>query len=202
MALLLALNQPQVESEILHEPGLAGIVVPVPQADFQSGQYNASLRQVRTSGKELYCRVQAESISLISSQDAWKNLSNLQATLPFAKIVLPFQKQSLELVAKSAVHAWHWQIEGAKTAVQVLIALTSGAGAIWIQVGSLDGFHELEGDELCAQTRSIIDERSTGSFKPLVIASDIRDQDHTERTISYGCDRIVIDEALWLTCLP
>jgi hypothetical protein len=202
MALLLALNQPQVESEILHQSGLTGIVAPVPQADFLSGQFNASLRQVHTSGRELYCRAPAESISSMSSLDAWKNLCKLQATLPFAKIVLPFQKQSLELVEKSAAYGWNWQIEGAKTAAQVLIALTSGAGAIWIQVGSLDGFHELEGDELCSQARSIIDERSTGSRKPLVIASDIRDLDHTERTISYGCDRIVIDEALWSSCLP
>ncbi len=196
MALLLALTQPIIEPQVLSQPGLAGIVVPIPLADVQSGTVNASLHGVFQTGLELYCRLTAEHFATRTHQEMWAQLEQLQAQLPFAKVVLPFSSPSLKLVAQSSVYGWDWHLEGATTCTQVAMALTAHTGGIWTQVDVLDSFHELDGDELCSQVRSFIDDRYIQAKKPLVVASEIRDEDHVERTLVYGCDRIVVGETL------
>jgi hypothetical protein len=190
MALLLELPSSQIEPEQLHEPDVIGVVVPISSSDLTSGHFNASLLLVSLAGKELFCLVNRQNDTL-TTQERWAELVRLQSFVYHAKIVLPFSKQSLELVALAARYGWQWQIEGVSSLAQVARALTSGAQGIWIRLGSLDRSHELSGDELCAQVRGLIDERFVTN-RPLLVATDIVDQDHIERTLQYGCDRVVV----------
>lgn len=149
---------------------------------------------------ELYCHVARESVGAAATQDIWSLLERLQTHHWKARIILPYHPQSLELAARSVQYGWRWQIEGVKTLAAAAMVFASGAGGIWIQVGALDGFRELDGDELCSQVRSLVDEHAAASAqRPLVVATDLRDAAHVERTIQFGCDRIVVPESLWST---
>lgn len=197
MALLLALEQFQVNQETLTQPGLTGLVVTVPLGEGLLAASIEALRSARATGMELYCRILSDSLASLPVLELWQQLERIQTTLPFAKLVLPFHRQSLELVQKSARFGWHWQLDSIATIAETAQALSCGAGAIWIAVGALDEARELAGDEFCSQARTFIDDHATSAFKPLIIASDVRDQDHIERTLLYGCDRVVLNEALW-----
>lgn len=197
MPFLLKLEQPVVELENVPRPGLTGVVVTVPASDLQSGNCNASLQSVQSAELELYCQLSKESIGSYSAQELWSQLERVQTQLPFAKVVLPLFPQSLELIQKSAQYAWNWQLSGVTTIAHIALALNCGAGAVWIEVGVLDGLHEQDGDELCSQARSYVDEHFVTGHKPLIVASDVRDRDHIERTVLYGCDRVVVSAELW-----
>lgn len=162
-----------------------------------SGQLNGSLMTVHTMGLELYCRFTADQIGALSSDDLWNQLQRVQHQLPFAQIVLPALPQSFVQMSRAARYGWKWQMEGARSLAQSAQALEAGCAGIWIQVGALDGVHELDGDELCSQVRNLVDSTPSSTTQPLVVATDIRDLDHVERSLQYGCDRTVVTQQIW-----
>ncbi len=197
MAFLLTIDTSITEVSALNDPGLTGVVVRMPATDLLTGKFNASFHQILERELELYCQVTLKSMGTISTQEMWVQLERLQAQFHRARIVLPFHKQSLELVKRSVKYGWNWHVEGVTDAVSVTKVLAAGAGGMWIRVGELDEQHEQMGDELCSKARSIVDELFSTERKPLVVATDVRDADHIERTVLYGCDRLVLTDGVW-----
>lgn len=183
--------------ELAQISGLRGVVVPISSENLVSGQLNGSLMTVHSMGLELYCRFTTDQIGALSSDELWNQLQRVQHQLPFARIVLPALPQSFVQMTRAALYGWKWQMEGVKSLAQAAQALEAGCAGIWIQVGALDGAHELDGDELCSQVRNLVDSHAGAPAQPLVVATDIRDLDHVERSLQYGCDRTVVTQQLW-----
>lgn len=197
MSFLLQATQPFVDVEQLNQAGLTGVVVPIPTADLQSGQLNGSLSELRPAGLNLYCQVDRDMLDQVTAQEAWDQLAHVQSLLHTAQFTLPLHRQSLELVHRAAGYSWTWHIAGIRSVADAALALAAGARGLWIEVGTLDDSHEFGGDELCSQVRSFIDARFAHTPPPQLVGTDLRDTDHIERTLSYGCDLVVLTETLW-----